>query len=299
LIGLLLGAIINVAVAWGCIVKPRLPFDRFDPANTFELPHPLRNRLSILRTQPLPIGAFDRLTNLGWKASGPFPVEGFRESAGHLRLPWQVAQEPRARISCCLMAAHRSTCGAMERMVWEELSEGCFNSMREALFEVSAGWPFRSMCGVKWNSADGYTGDNAILTNWVYEGLIPIEYDRTQWTEAALPLRPVWWAFAVNSAFWGALVWLCWCGPAALRRRRRRKKHECGGCGYDLRGHGRGFVRCPECGRDAVNTAPLFGCKSSRFIWSSLNVRQRRTKYSLIENAIRRDLAKTRTIDPD
>jgi hypothetical protein len=94
----------------------------------------------------------------------------------------------------------------MERMVWEELSEGCFNSMREALFEVSAGWPFRSMCGVKWNSADGYTGDNAILTNWVYEGLIPIEYDRTQWTEAALPLRPVWWAFAVNSAFWGALV---------------------------------------------------------------------------------------------
>ena len=66
-----------------------------------------------------------------------------------------------------------------------------------------------------------------------------------------LPTRPIWPGFAINTAFYAAILWLVIPGPFALRRHIRRKRGMCLACGYDLRGnptHG-----CPECGwrRDA------------------------------------------------
>jgi hypothetical protein len=51
-----------------------------------------------------------------------------------------------------------------------------------------------------------------------------------------LPLRPIWPGFAVNTLLYAALLWLFFRAPFDLRRHRRRKRGYCLKCGYDLRG---------------------------------------------------------------
>ncbi len=62
----------------------------------------------------------------------------------------------------------------------------------------------------------------------------------------ALPLRPLWPGFAVNTLFYAAILWLIIPGPFALRRLIRRRRGLCPACGYDLR-HAE-HQACPECG---------------------------------------------------
>ena len=62
----------------------------------------------------------------------------------------------------------------------------------------------------------------------------------------ALPLRPIWPGFAINTIFYGAILWPLIGGPFVLRRHIRRKRGLCLTCGYDLR-HAEHDV-CPECG---------------------------------------------------
>ncbi|MEE9128947.1 MAG: hypothetical protein V3T84_02945 [Phycisphaerales bacterium] len=61
-----------------------------------------------------------------------------------------------------------------------------------------------------------------------------------------LPLRPIWLGFAIDTIFYAAILWLLWSSPFAARRFIRRKRGVCINCGYDLRGsEDKG---CPECG---------------------------------------------------
>ena len=62
----------------------------------------------------------------------------------------------------------------------------------------------------------------------------------------ALPLRPIWLGFTINTLFYAAVLWLLIPGPFALRRLIRRKRGFCPDCGYDLR-HA-DHDTCPECG---------------------------------------------------
>ena len=62
----------------------------------------------------------------------------------------------------------------------------------------------------------------------------------------AVPLRPIWSGFAVNTLFYATLLWLLICGPFALRRVVRQRRGRCVACGYDL-GHA-DHDACPECG---------------------------------------------------
>ncbi|MCH8316684.1 MAG: hypothetical protein IIA64_11990 [Planctomycetes bacterium] len=61
-----------------------------------------------------------------------------------------------------------------------------------------------------------------------------------------LPLRPIWLGFAINTIFYAALLWLLTLGPFTARRMIRRKRGRCLKCGYDLRGAD--HEACPECG---------------------------------------------------
>ena len=63
-----------------------------------------------------------------------------------------------------------------------------------------------------------------------------------------LPLRPIWPGFAINTLFYAVIVWLLWSSPFAARRFIRRKRGHCLKCGYDLRGSSGGGGVCPECG---------------------------------------------------
>jgi hypothetical protein len=84
--------------------------------------------------------------------------------------------------------------------------------------------------------------------------------------EVGLPLRCVyeggaymragpygiyWPAFAVNTLFFAAIVWLVLHGvPLArfVRGHRRIRRNVCVSCGYDLRGLASDSTTCPECG---------------------------------------------------
>ncbi len=61
-----------------------------------------------------------------------------------------------------------------------------------------------------------------------------------------LPLRPIWPGFAINTAFYAAILWLLTLGSFAMRRVIRLKRGRCVKCAYDLR-HADHLV-CPECG---------------------------------------------------
>ncbi len=61
-----------------------------------------------------------------------------------------------------------------------------------------------------------------------------------------LPLRPIWPSFAINIFFYSIMLWLLIPGPFALRRLIRQRRGLCPACGYDLR-HGE-HEACPECG---------------------------------------------------
>ena len=65
----------------------------------------------------------------------------------------------------------------------------------------------------------------------------------------ALPLRPIWPGFAINTISYVAILWLLFAFPGALRRFIRRKRGYCTRCGYDLRINP---GRCPECGRPCI-----------------------------------------------
>jgi hypothetical protein len=64
----------------------------------------------------------------------------------------------------------------------------------------------------------------------------------------ALPLRPIWPGFAINTVFYAAILWglfvLLFTVPLALRRRLRSRRGLCSKCGYPVGTS----ERCSECG---------------------------------------------------
>jgi len=61
-----------------------------------------------------------------------------------------------------------------------------------------------------------------------------------------LPLKPILTGFSINTIFYSAILWLLTLGPFTARRMIRRKRGLCRKCGYDLRGMN--HDKCPECG---------------------------------------------------
>ncbi len=62
----------------------------------------------------------------------------------------------------------------------------------------------------------------------------------------ALPLRPIWRGFAINTIFYAALLWLLIPGPFVLRRHIRIRRGLCPACAYPM---GESAV-CSECGSE-------------------------------------------------
>ncbi len=62
----------------------------------------------------------------------------------------------------------------------------------------------------------------------------------------ALPLRPIWRGFAINTIFYAVILSALWCAAVKLRHLIRHKRGFCTICGYNLR-HADHAV-CPECG---------------------------------------------------
>ena len=90
--------------------------------------------------------------------------------------------------------------------------------------KVSAGWPTRAVGYELWSDGSNRWGSD-------------------RW--GSLRLRPIWFAFAISTVFYGAVLWLLVQGPFALRRVLRRRRGLCPGCGYPV-GES---ATCTECGK--------------------------------------------------
>ncbi len=60
----------------------------------------------------------------------------------------------------------------------------------------------------------------------------------------SLPLRPIWPGFAINTLFYGTLLWLLIYGLSVMRRFLRLKRGLCPKCAYPV---GESEI-CSECG---------------------------------------------------
>jgi hypothetical protein len=113
------------------------------------------------------------------------------------------------------------------------------------------GWPCRALRAL-WeiDLRDGVNGHRVVsgidLISFPWRTPVGVTLPRI------LPLRPIWPGFAINTIFYAAALWVVFLIPGMIKRTRRRFRGLCIHCGYDLRGQTTaidGERRCPECGK--------------------------------------------------
>ena len=226
---LLLGAILNVAVAWGCAVVVDL--EDVPQANVvvgwiFQ-PRP-RGDIYLERRQVPGAGRVRSWVNRTTGTSlamiagpSPTPIKGPATCKDGLELLPSIGG----------------------RLITDETN----------VIIDWRGWPFRSMwCQI--NPAAGVGASNASATSRSGSGLT-ISHWPGQTANVVLPLNPIWPGFAINAIFYAAILWLPFAALGAVRRRRRMKRRLCTKCAYDLRGRASENKLCPECGGSASKSS--------------------------------------------
>ena len=220
---LLLGAVVNVAVAWGLARY-------FDPVRPSSLSRSwtLREIRSSLSTITVPMSR--RRPLAGWQGKakiehyyGGHPGDGqywdcatskrFGTVTLHARAypHWLPAPFPVASIP------HWSRLRAPQRA----------DHPHAYLFEFATGWPMLAMVYRR----ERFPGGPRMP---VFEMI-----------SMGLPTEVIWTGFLVNTLLYAALLWLLTCGPFVLRRFLRVRRGLCPKCAYPM---GESAV-CTECGK--------------------------------------------------
>ncbi len=192
---LLLGVVVNVAVAWGCALWVDAECaGRENSASRYTDTE--RIHISVWRRT----GALVIVTDRVRAAYGFSRVDGAPES---LLPPWSGLSTARA--------AYESGTADEEFRVAD-----------------ARGWPMLAL----WTETEGQPGrsDWRIRGGFTTSLGVPTRFP----SFSILPFRPLWPGFAINTVFYAAILWLLICGPSALRRFIRRKRGLCVACGYDL-----------------------------------------------------------------
>ncbi len=212
---LLLGAIVNIAVAWGFSMKGT--------------PSEVEVVRGLSREHP-PAWFFQEFTKSGFR-----------------RLSVQVLPDARPPFDSLLQI-----CGVIDAIDLTASSRfhvpppvsisHVYLYQRDA-----AGWPLLSVnCERegKYDTMSSIYVDGTITGGFVIQPLPPNTTD--YWRDRSLPFAPHWPGFAINTIFYAAILWLLTLAPFTARRIIRRRQGRCIRCGYDLR-HADHRV-CPECG---------------------------------------------------
>ncbi len=218
---LLAGAVVNVAVAWGCAVWSPLP-----PPERMRGPTPAdrawwqEHARTGITPEPLLLSMTEAF------GSDYRLLTGAREDAGiHVRV--QLYDDG-------LVQTFEFTSGHSNPNPWDQ-------SLR-----AQAGWPLRSMAGERWRAAAPFNALKSVVhalalppgPEAVNVAAFPIQH-------RLAPLRPLWSGFAVNTLLYAVVLWLLILGPFALRRFIRIRRGLCPACAYP---RGESDV-CSECGK--------------------------------------------------
>ena len=214
---LVLGAIVNVAVAWGCATW-------VDPAK----------------------GKYEN----GFRSSGQHTWEFVRIVAHGTTLLWSTRGWSKDAIDFDSdgpapdeFVPSWSDLGAPTSEFMDIVNRSPDSLVLEVRWLHCFGWPRRSLWS-HWSRLED-PGEPAPV--YASEGyILPLVPSWGNLIPRPLPTRPIWPGFAFNTFFYAATLWLLTLGPFTARRMIRRKRGHCIKCGYDLRGDF--SAGCPECG---------------------------------------------------
>ena len=229
---LLLGAIVNVGVAWGCALGLPLltangPYGRYGATGEC--------------SPSWDVEELDRLgaTRYVWNhvsfhfdnAPGALFILDEIEPVDFAELP------PWSRLDCTKPPPQK------------------YRGWGLFFIDDARGWPVLAMSSFTALGADPVT--DALLVKSSGGFSVPdslrskplfVDVEDELFNRPIVPLRPIWPGFAINTIFYAAIIWLVTLGPLTVRRLIRRKRGLCIKCGYDLRGTSGGGGVCSECG---------------------------------------------------
>jgi hypothetical protein len=136
----------------------------------------------------------------------------------------------------------------------------------DAMMEDGCGWPFVAL-GCRYCLQPTADNESGFITEiewgfpWSVTAATTANAPPNQFImlrpgymyDVALPLRPMWRGFAINTLFYAAILWLLFATPLELRRMRRIKRGLCPACAYPV---GASDL-CTECGKPVPS--PLRG----------------------------------------
>ena len=213
---LLLGAILNVAVAWGCAI--RWVYDPFGEIRFGS--------------------TYDESTKIVWKVDGKHWIGTSEISIDgwYYELEDYVEDE---------LTVEEATPFWLD---WERPED--ISDSRELYNAdiIAHGLPFRSLLVFDDNESNDSDsvfkkGIEATFPDWI-RGSEPEFGFRLDTTH--LPLKPTWLGFLANTIIYSWFFLLGQLQIKSVRKRRRRKRGLCIKCAYDLRGTEHAV--CPECG---------------------------------------------------
>jgi hypothetical protein len=195
LIFLLAGAVVNVAVAWGCIAAQSTPWDEVEVVVAPDTDWLWANGIAI----------YDVLEEQRLRQFGLLDSEYSAQ-----------VEEPTDRTSGYYLYARRTRCG------WPFLSLDGGRGSTIEFVEARGRYWFTDVFYI-----DALSGDEPASLLFGNGGAMlgDLEY---------LPLGPIWPGFAVDTLFYAATLWLLICGPFALRRFIRVKRGLCPKCAYPM-----------------------------------------------------------------
>ena len=220
---LLFGAIVNVAVAWGCAAWVDV---------------------SVAEDT---VG----LTDL----NGPQSLFGSRERSGTTRLFMRPRWYDRYHNPLALFE------GSVP--YWSKASERPDPRDRDQRYapkkfirlETAGGWPARSMMWFTETTDTAWAGGaNDKAPHWCIELSPDTSRSPAHLQRRGLPLLPIWPGFLINTLLGATVLWLAMLAPITLRRHIRRRRGHCLKCAYDLRGAEDESL--PECGSVFVKVNP-------------------------------------------
>ena len=226
---LLLGAIVNVAVAWGCAlsIRPPKPFflrpSGFADGGVLEVEgsHTWWYVQRICKPGVCWVVS-EWYDHDGGGAGGSGTIvlmvlEGyFPDNRPDPLIPWWATN------------------------LWPPVSPASSQHSHQRL-AFGCGWP---MIGLWMRASSDSPMEQKTIPIRYWHAILIDPLDLNQ-PSRALPLRPLWPGFAINTMFYGAILWLLFAAPGSVRRRIRARRGQCPACAYPV---GSSDV-CTECGK--------------------------------------------------
>ncbi len=220
---LLLGAIINVAVAWGCALWiDAIAFEMSEGKIAIWYADGYAHAGSALQRSATLIIGYSRR-----EMSHQEFNEYLTRTGTEVMLPMDQSSFPS---------------GSLPSLIWQSRSQSLFKYG----WDIANGWPFVALRYRMLLTEDDFMNlMPPVLNNGLKLSRSEEPITSSFLTGRALPLRPLWPGFAINTLFYAVIIWLLTFGPLTLRRLIRHKRGLCTKCAYDLR-HADHRV-CPEC----------------------------------------------------